>query len=154
MAAPACEHPRVRVAALLLIDDRVLLVRHRKEGRSYHLLPGGGVEWGESLSAALVREVAEETGLEIDVGRPLLLSDTIDPSGSRHVVNITFAATVIGGELVTTSGDERVVGIDLVQVARLNALDLRPPVAAEILDAIGLGEAFVATYLGARFAEE
>ena len=142
------------MAALLLIDDRILLVRHRKEGRSYHLLPGGGVEWGESLSAALVREVAEETGLAIEVGRLLLLNDTLDPSGSRHVVNITFAATVTGGQLTTALDDERVEGIDLVEVTRLNALDLRPPIAPEVVDAVDLGDAFVATYLGARFAEE
>jgi 8-oxo-dGTP diphosphatase len=154
LAAPACEHPRIRVAALLLIDHRVLLVRHHKEGRSYHLLPGGGVERGESLSSALVREVAEETGLEIDVGRPLLLNDTIDPSGDRHVVNVTFAATITGGELVTAPDDDRIEAVDLVEVDRLNSLDLRPPIAAEVADALGLGDAFVATYLGARFAEE
>lgn len=154
MAAPACEHPRIRVAALLLIDHRVLLVRHAKEGRSYHLLPGGGVEWGETLSAALVREVAEETGLAIDVGRPILLSDTIDPSGDRHVVNVTFTATVIGGELASTPDDDRIEAIDLVEADRLNALDLRPPIAPEVVDAVDLGDAFVATYLGARFAEE
>jgi ADP-ribose pyrophosphatase YjhB (NUDIX family) len=142
------------VAALLLIDHKVLLVRHAKEDRSYHLLPGGGVEWGETLSAALVREVAEETGLAIDVGRPILLSDTIDPSGDRHVVNVTFTATVIGGALMRNPDDERIAAIELVEVDRLRALDLRPPIASEVVDAIGLGDAFVATYLGARFAGE
>lgn len=100
MAAPASDGPRVRVAALLLMDGKVVTVRHRAGSAAYHLLPGGGVDYRETLEDALKREIAEETGLQASIGRPLFLSDTIDPEGSRHVVNITFSAHVTGGEIV------------------------------------------------------
>ena len=108
MAAPASREPRIRVAALLVIDGRVVLVRHRRGDRVYHLLPGGGVDWGETLSEALRREVREETGLEIDVGPLLFVNDTLDPSGSRHVVNLTFRATHLGGVPTDIPADTRV----------------------------------------------
>ena len=53
MAAPGCE-PRVRVAAVLLHQGRIVVVRHSRDGKDYHLLPGGGVEPGETLEQALV----------------------------------------------------------------------------------------------------
>ncbi len=132
MVARASEWPRVRVAALLLHDGNVVLVRHRSTGNAYHLLPGGGVDYRETLGAALKREVLEETGFVVNVGELLFVSDTIDPGGPRHVVNITFAAEIVGGVITTTPLDDNVEAVELIAPDGLLGLDLRPPMAAEI----------------------
>lgn len=133
LAAPASSRePRVRVAALIQLGDEVVLVRHRMGDRTYHLLPGGGVAWGETLEAALTREVEEETGLAISVGDVLFVNDTIDPSGDRHVINITFGATATGGAITTDPSDPRVEAVDLYPASSLDDLDLRPPMAGAI----------------------
>ncbi|TLM74038.1 MAG: NUDIX hydrolase, partial [Actinobacteria bacterium] len=132
----------------------VVTVRHRAGAHSYHLLPGGGVAYGEALADALVREVAEETGLRIEVGAPLLLSDTIAPDGGRHVVNVTFAADVTGGAVTDRPDDPRVEGVDLVALERLTELDLRPPVARELVEALSAGPDARARYLGPRYTPE
>lgn len=153
MAARGSDSPRVRVAALALLDGKIVTVRHRRGDSVYHLLPGGGVEFGETLSAALVREVAEETGLRATVGRPLIVNDTIDPSGQRHIVNLTFAATV-EGTVTTTPLDRRVEGVELVDPEELHSLDLRPPIAQEITEALANLEDFKAVYAGSPFTPE
>lgn len=147
MGAPESDTPRIRVAALIMIDDKILLVRHRKEGRDYHLLPGGGVEPGETIGGTLTREVAEETGLQCRISRPLFISDSIDPRGGRHVVNLVFLAERTGGE-IRTPADERVVAAELHEPEALLGIDLRPPIGDHVLAAISSGFSDHARYLG------
>lgn len=154
MAAPASDLPRVRVAAVIVLDGRLVLVRHRHRDRTYHLLPGGGVEAGETLADALVREVREETGLDIGIGAPLFLSDTIDPLGARNVLNVVFVADVTGGEITDRPDDPRIEGVDLVAPDSLAGLDLRPPMARQLQDAIAAGFTGPTLYLGALWADE
>lgn len=152
MARRASECPRVRVAALIVMDGRIVLVRHRAGDSTYHLLPGGGVDYRETLETALVREVLEETGLHIEVDQPILLNDTIDPVGPRHVVNITFNAHVTGGTLLEHSGDPRVEAIELVATDDLTALDFRPPMASHVIDFVSK-RSTEAMYLGSLFTQ-
>jgi len=98
------EGPRVRVAAIIIRDDEILLVRHLKYGKTYWLLPGGGVGYGETLAEALEREIKEETDLDIVVGRPVLINDSIPPDKHRHVLNIYFTARVTGGMVKAEQG--------------------------------------------------
>ena len=82
--------PRVRVAGILIEDDRILLIEHTKNNRKYWLVPGGGVDWGESAAEALIREFKEETSLDIEVEKFLFISETIAPDRQKHVINLYF----------------------------------------------------------------
>jgi 8-oxo-dGTP diphosphatase len=130
----------------------IVLVRHVKGGDAYHLLPGGGVETGESIDQALRREVLEETGLECEPVAPLFVSDSIDPDGGRHMVQLTFLATVVGGDLAAKPTDPAVLSVEVVDPRDLATLDLRPPMAAELYDASLASFSVPARYLGALWA--
>lgn len=147
------DRPRVRVGAVLLLDGRFVTVRHRKAGRAYHLFPGGGVGSSETLSEALEREVLEETGLNVEAVRPLFLNDSIAPDGSRHVIQITFHAIHRGGRLIDAPEDPRVEAVDLFEPGELTRLDLRPPIAHEVLDAMEHDFGVRTRYLGALWTD-
>jgi len=124
---------RVRVAVCLVDEDRILLAEHRKDGRRYWLLPGGGVEAGETLTEALCREVLEETGFEVDVGRLLIVCEAVEPrrSGTRHLLNLVFAARVRAGSLAP-GRDHRLVGAAWHPVGGLSSLPMYPPIGEAV----------------------
>jgi 8-oxo-dGTP diphosphatase len=96
--------PYLAVSAAIFRDGRVLIVRRaRPPAHGLYTLPGGGVELGETLEQAVIREVREETGLSI---APLALvgfrqAIARDDAGriKRHFVILPFAAHWIGGEI-------------------------------------------------------
>jgi len=96
--------PYLAVSAAIFRDGRVLIVRRaRPPAHGLYTLPGGGVELGETLEGAIIREVREETGLEI---APLALvgfreAIARDDAGrvERHFVILPFAARWVGGEI-------------------------------------------------------
>lgn len=97
--------PRLAVRALILADDRLLLVNAYPGGKSdLWCAPGGGVEVGASLPDNLIREVREETGLEIEVGLPCLVNEFHDPGSGFHQVEMFFRAEIVAGQI---SGDWR-----------------------------------------------
>jgi ADP-ribose pyrophosphatase YjhB (NUDIX family) len=125
--------PRIRVSAILRWSDRVLLCRHEKAGRGeYWLLPGGGVNSGESLVEALYRELEEECGItdELPVEGPVAIVDSISPQvGAKHVVHIIFAGDLSGRSLeAVTSHDAAVRGHRLFETADLDGVVLHPPI--------------------------
>lgn len=126
--------PRVRVSAILRREGRVLLCRHEKGDREYWLLPGGGVNAGESLARALQRELAEELGIEenLPLEGPVCLVDSIAPPGGatrKHVVHVIFAGHLGGRSLETvTSQDAAVRGHRLFGSDELADVSLHPPI--------------------------
>lgn len=101
--------PRIGVGAVIWRGpDALLLVRRGKAPRlGEWSLPGGGVEPGETLREALSREVAEETGLSIEIGDLIDMVDLIhrDEAGavSFHYVLADFSARWRSGEAVAAS---------------------------------------------------
>jgi 8-oxo-dGTP diphosphatase len=125
--------PRIRVSAILRRGSKILLIRQEKGGREYWLLPGGGVNAGETLVQALQRELAEEVGFdqEIPVEGPVALAESISPVGApqKHVVHVVFAAYLGGRSLErVTSVDAAIVNHRMFDVDELHAIALHPPI--------------------------
>ena len=103
MTAPVPpQHPQLAVSAVIFRDDKVLLLRRAKSpGNGFYSLPGGRVEFGESLSTALHREVDEETGLQIEIAGLAGWREVLPGTGGGgHYLIMSFAARWTGKEPV------------------------------------------------------
>jgi len=126
---------RVRVAGILIRGNRLLLIAHKKNDDIYWLLPGGGVDYGESLHEALTREFMEELNILVDVKDVALISDSIDPSGDRHVVNICFLCTYKSGDFILGE-EKRLYDFRFFDRDELPDLEIFPPINSDLIDII------------------
>ncbi len=130
--APTQARPTVRVAGLIIGEAGMLLVKQRRLEREYWLLPGGGVQFGEPLADALRRELREELGVEIDVGRPLALAEAISDdmvAYPKHVVHVIMQASLIDPRAhARLGGDKAVLEARFFTRDELRGLTVTPPI--------------------------
>ena len=99
---PPQPRPQLAVSAAVFRDGKVLIVRRaRSPSKGVYSLPGGRVEFGETLQAALHREVAEETALKIEIVDLAGWREVVPAAeGGGHYVIMSFAAHWQSGEVV------------------------------------------------------
>ncbi|MEO3782644.1 NUDIX hydrolase [Actinocorallia sp. B10E7] len=138
----------VRVTGVLVEDDALLLLDQDTDtGRSWSL-PGGKVEHGETLAEALVREMREETGVEVEPGRLLYVCDHL-PGGGTHVVHITFEVRRVGGTVgdILPGADTRPIrGVEFVKIGDLPSLGF----TGRFVDLIRAGFPGAGSYMGLK----
>lgn len=90
---------RIRVCGILIENQQILLLKHEGIGPEGHLwsFPGGGVEFGESVSQALVREFREETGLNVTIEDFLFVNEYKGPK--HHAVELFFPVKRKSGDI-------------------------------------------------------
>ncbi len=126
---------RLAAYAVVVDDrDRVLLALWNETDEPLWTLPGGGVELHETVEEGAVRELREETGYDVELGRVLGVSTIVIPPEERTVprggwfrgIRVVFEATIVGGELrheVDGSTDEA-RWIPLAEVPELPRVEL------------------------------
>ena len=116
------KHPFLTVDAVILcnIDSVVLIRRNNPPYKGFWALPGGFVEYGETVESAVLREVKEETGVEIDLNdiSGIYSDPERDPRG--HVITICFTARKREGSLKADTDASEVGCFKLDDIFKLN----------------------------------
>jgi 8-oxo-dGTP diphosphatase len=126
------EAPIVGVGAVVIDGARVLLVRRGQEPlKGEWSLPGGALELGETLQQGVVREVLEETGLEVVPGSIVEVFDriTLEESTGRvryHYVLVDFVCRVAGGILLGASDAEEARWVERDELEGLGGYRVAP----------------------------
>jgi 8-oxo-dGTP diphosphatase len=134
--------PIIGIGAVIVDAGRVLLVQRGREPlKGKWSLPGGMLEVGESLHQGVVREVEEETGLQVE---PIVLLELLDrivreegPSGERvryHYVIADYLCRVVGGSLKAASDAEAVRWVERSEWNSHSALAL-DPITVRVIEA-------------------
>jgi len=99
---PHPSYPQLAVSAAIFRDGKILLVRRaRSPAKGFYSLPGGRVEFGEALHAALHREVGEETGLKIEIIDLAAWREVVPgATGGGHYLIMSFAVRWTSGEVM------------------------------------------------------
>jgi ADP-ribose pyrophosphatase YjhB (NUDIX family) len=126
---------RLRIAAIILNKkNELLLVNHQKNGRSYWLLPGGGVEFGETLEQALARELKEELSVKMEKMHNLVfINDSIYPDKTRHILNLYFRATIKENRKMKANPDAVLRGAEYVSAEKFGKILFYPDIKSAII---------------------
>jgi 8-oxo-dGTP diphosphatase len=116
------ERPIVGVGGVIIDAGKVVLIKRKYEPLKGHWsLPGGMVEVGETLEAALTRELLEETGLSVDVGPVIEVFDRITRDEERrvryHYVLVDYLCWLAGGALRAGSDVDAAIWVDPATLA-------------------------------------
>ena len=129
--------PLVGVGAIIVSNGRVLLVcRGREPLKGHWTLPGGVLELGESLVDGVKREIAEETGLEVEPIELVELLDRIHREGEKvryHYVIADYLCRMTGGQLRAASDADAVRWVERAEWNSHSALKL-DPIAVRVIE--------------------
>jgi 8-oxo-dGTP diphosphatase len=138
----------MRYRAIITRNQDILLMRRNKFGKIYYILPGGGVNAGESPEQALYRELKEETSVTISDHRLVFIEDAGAPYGTQFI----YLCTYVSGEPVLSPFSEEAkiqeLGSNLYEPMWVPALELAGSsfVSQALRDAIvtGIADGFPA----------
>lgn len=133
---------RTAARALLLHEDRLLTVRMRGDKQDFLVLPGGGQRHGETLTDTVQREVREEVGGRIELGRVLYVREYIGRNHALarqhktfHQLEVVFRGKILNPDEVCAGPecDHRQVDICWLPLSDLAEAPLHPAILKEIL---------------------
>ena len=133
------DRPFVGVGAVIVDGPRVVLVRRRSAPLAGEWsLPGGAVETGETLAASVIREMLEETGLQVEVGPVIDVLDRITRDGQSrvqyHYVLVDYLCWPTGGTLQAGSDVDAAVWADVSELTGYHLASKATAVIARALE--------------------
>lgn len=141
------ERVKLRCSAVVFRGEQVLLLCRERDGGVDWVLPGGTPRRGESAASCARREVAEETGLQVNVSRVAFVLEASNPDLDVHLMDLVFTTVE---QHPTTVPAEREVGLTPVFYAldEIAGLGLRPPIAGHLRNLYRRGGRGDGAYLG------
>lgn len=101
----AYRNPTPTVDGIIELSGKIVLIQRKKEPfKGYYALPGGFVEYGETVEDAVIREVKEETGLETEIISLVGVFSDPERDPRRHTLSVAYSLRIVGGTLC--SGDD------------------------------------------------
>ena|SRR6218665_3530407 len=88
---------KIRPAVVIIEDEKILTMHYQYGGQDVYNLPGGNLEFGESLILALTRELEEELGITIEIGELMMVGEVHFPDPQKQTIHFIFEGKILSG---------------------------------------------------------
>jgi len=112
--------PTLTVDVVILKENSVVLIKRKKDPfKGMWAIPGGFVEWGETVEEAAIREAKEETGLDVEIEKLLGVYSEFGRDPRGHIISVCFLCKEIGGDLGAATDSEEARWFKLSELPEL-----------------------------------
>lgn len=115
-----------RVAVLIFDGRKILLIHRFRDGRDYHVIPGGHVEPGETLEETAIREIKEETGLDVELGEKIWEYENLGRPEFYFLANSFRGRLQLGGPELKKMSAQNSYQLVWIHLDDLPAINLLP----------------------------
>lgn len=117
---------RDRVQAMVIRENKILLVKHNMNGRIFYCMPGGGVDEGETYETAVLRELKEEAVVDGEIERKLSIQIKPDNRGEVHTFLVKISDDAVpqaGVDPEFTEEEQTIIGIEWLALSEIGEVD-------------------------------
>lgn len=125
---------KVRPAACIIKNSKILLMRYEYNGHSVYNFPGGNREEGESIYDTLEREMVEELGITIKVNELIVVGEVISKDLKSDALHLIFNCEIIENEPVINKNETSAIDLAWIEIEEISHLNLYPNVGLELID--------------------
>jgi ADP-ribose pyrophosphatase YjhB (NUDIX family) len=136
-----------RPSVCCIKNNEILLLRYNYNGTTVYCLPGGNVDFEETLEACLVRELNEELGITVSLDKCILIAETATKNGNEFVLHHVYLAKTWSGTMALNSKETSANAYEWVALEKLETIALYPNVATDIIQQLRETQPMV-KYLG------
>lgn len=127
-----------RTGVIIIRNNEILLTHSRYGEDEFWLVPGGGIEFEETMEECAIREVKEETGFDIKIEKFLYLREYIPYNDKDHVIDIFFLGKIIGGKIKLGNDPDHtnqvIKKVEFIPVDKLKELKLYPKCLPRLIE--------------------
>ncbi|GAA4463722.1 NUDIX domain-containing protein [Nibrella saemangeumensis] len=123
---------KVRPALLIQRDNKILVMHYRYGGEDVYALPGGNPDRGETLDVAVIRELQEELGVDVEVGPIAFAGEVMVPTAKDDILHVVFTGEITVGDPGLNPEHTTALAVVWMPVSELDSLNMYPNVGRQI----------------------
>ncbi|RFS16161.1 NUDIX domain-containing protein [Emticicia sp. C21] len=123
---------KIRPAVAIIENEKILTMHYRYGGQDVYNLPGGNLEFGESLTLALTRELDEELGIKVEIGELMMVGEVHFPEPQKQTIHFIFEGQIIKGTPLLNPEHTSALAIRWIDIKELSSVNLYPNITKNL----------------------
>ncbi|MBA4851003.1 NUDIX domain-containing protein [Emticicia sp. BO119] len=117
---------KIRPAVVIIENEKILTMHYRYGGQDVYNLPGGNLEFGESLTLALTRELEEELGITVGIGELTMVGEVHFPDLQKQTIHFVFEGNILAGKPKLNPQHTSALAVRWLNIDELSTVNLYP----------------------------
>lgn len=123
---------KIRPAAAIIENEKILTMYYQYGGQDVYNLPGGNLEFGESLTLALTRELEEELGIKVEIGKLMIVGEVHFPTSQKQTIHFVFEGHISVGTPILNPEHTSARAIRWLGIEELSTVNLYPNITKSL----------------------